>query len=147
MIITLFKNNSEPERITKSLSNPLSLTGSIRGGSNVINPEILIDGDPADFPSGYNYAYIPEFNRYYYLGDPTAYRANLVLLPLSVDVLMSFRDEILANEAIIDKQHTDGSTYLNDGSWLHESREFYTIKSFSNGFNNNGEYILITAGA
>jgi len=147
MIITLFTNNSEPERVTKSLSNPLSISGSIRGGSNVINPEILIEGNPADFPSGYNYAYIPDFDRYYYVGDPSAYRGNLILLPLSVDVLMSFRDAILANEAIIDKQNSDGNYYLNDGSWMHESREFYTIKSFSNGFNNNGEYILITAGA
>lgn len=147
MNITFYKNVSEPERVTKSLLYPLPLTGSLRDSSNVINPEIIIEGNPGNFPTLYNYAYIPEFGRYYYVGDPVAYRNNLISVPLSVDVLMSFKDAILANEAVIDKQDSNGNIYLNDGIWTHEAREFYTIKSFANGFNDAGEYILITAGA
>lgn len=146
MNITFYKNNSEPERFSKSLSNAVTVTGSLRDTSNVVNPEILIEGNPADFPSTYNYAYIPEFDRYYFVGDPVALRNNIIRLPLNVDVLMSFADDILSNQAIIDKQNA-GNNYINDGSWIRESREFYTIKSFQNGFEDNGEYILITAGA
>ena len=147
MNITFYKNLSEPERMTKNIVNPRTVSGSLRDSSNVINPQFLIEGTPADFPNGYNYAYIQEFERYYFVGDPVSIRNNIVMLPLSVDVLMSFKNEILSNIAIVDKQTASGNYYLNDGSWMHESREFYTIKSFSNGFNNNGEYILITAGA
>lgn len=147
MQIILYKNNSEPERFTKSLSGSLTLSGTLRGETNIINPEILIEGSPDDFPSDYNYAYIPEFERYYYINEVTAYRTNVTLLFIHVDVLMSFKDDILSNSAMVDKQALAGNMYLNDGSWMHESREFYTIKSFQNGFNDDGEYILITAGA
>lgn len=147
MEIVFYKNNSEPERLIKTLSIPLTLTGTLREGSNVVNPEIIIEGNPADFPTVYNYAYISEFSRYYYVGDPVAYRNTLINIPLNVDVLMSFKDAILANEAIIDKQDINGNVYLNDGVWAREAREFYTIKTFTNGFNDTGEYILITAGA
>lgn len=147
MQIILYKNNSEPERFTKSLSGSLTLSGTVRGETNVINPEILIEGSPDDFPSDYNYAYIPEFERYYFINEVTAFRNNVTVLFMHVDVLMSFKDDILSNNAIVDKQALAGNMYLNDGSWVHESREFYTIKSFQNGFNDDGEYILITAGA
>lgn len=147
MQIILYKNSSEPERFTKSLSGSLTLSGTVRGETNIINPEILIEGSPDDFPSDYNYAYIPEFERYYYINEVTAYRNNVTLLFMHVDVLMSFKDDILSNSAMVDKQALAGNMYLNDGSWMHESREFYTIKSFQNGFNDDGEYILITAGA
>lgn len=147
MQIILYKNNSEPERFTKSLSGSLTLSGTVRGETNVINPEILIEGSPEDFPSDYNYAYIPEFERYYFINEVTAFRNDVTVLFMHVDVLMSFKEDILSNSAIVDKQALAGNMYLNDGSWMHESREFYTIKSFQNGFNDDGEYILITAGA
>lgn len=147
MNIILYRNHSEPERMIKNLTNEQTLTGYLREQSNVINPEFLIQGDPADFPSFYNYAYIPDFSRYYFMGDPVAVRSDLIMLPLSVDVLMSFKDDILSNDAIVDKQRDNGNVYFNDGSWANDSREFYTVKSFTNGFNDNGEYILITAGA
>lgn len=147
MQIILYKNNSEPERFTKSLSGSLTLSGTVRGETNVINPEILIEGSPEDFPSDYNYAYIPEFERYYFINEVTAFRNNVTVLFMHVDVLMSFKEDILSNSAMVDKQALAGNMYLNDGSWMHESREFYTIKSFQNGFNDDGEYILITAGA
>lgn len=147
MQIILYKNSSEPERLTKVISGSVTLSGTVRGETNIINPEILIEGSPDDFPSDYNYAYIPEFERYYYINEVTAFRTNVTMLFMHVDVLMSFKDDILSNNAIVDKQALAGNMYLNDGSWMHESREFYTIKSFQNGFNDDGEYILITAGA
>lgn len=146
MNITFYKNNSEPERFNKSLTGDHLVTGSLRDTSNVVNPDILIEGNPEDFPNTYNYAYIEEFGRYYFVGDPVSLRNNIIRIPLQVDVLMSFADDILSNQAIIDKQNS-GNNYINDGSWIRESREFYTIKTFEAGFEDSGEYILITAGA
>lgn len=44
-------------------------------------------------PTGYNYAFIPEFSRYYFVTD-WAYSAGLWRASLSVDVLASFKDYI-----------------------------------------------------
>lgn len=146
MNITLYKNNSEPEKIDKSLVSGVTLTGSLRNESNILTPRVLLEYD-AETLAGLNYAYIPLFDRYYYITEIVSVRNSLCMIILRVDVLMSFKTQIRANYAFIEKQKDAGNKYLNDGSWFHDSRQFYTVKSYPNGFNDDGEFILITAGA
>ena len=146
MQIILYKNSSEPEKVDKDITGALTLSGSLRNTSEVLNPVIMIAvnaGDCAD----YNYAYIPLFDRYYYITDMTSERTGLTTISMRVDVLMSWRTQIRTNRAVINHQERAGNVYLNDGTWFHDSRNFYNIKTFSNGFNDTGEFILITAGA
>ena len=148
MYLKFYKTNSPDNRMTKYLTNELSLEGNLRDVSNVVNPVILIEGELTSLSGNYNYAYIPEFNRYYFITEMQSYRNNFVLVSLSVDVLFSFKNAILNNTAIVDKaQQTEFSNmYYDDGSFVTEARDFYTIKTFTNGFNDEGEFILITAG-
>ena len=148
MEIRLYFTTSPDNRMTKYLTNTSVMQGNLRDVSNVVNPVILVERDIEQLSGLYNYAYIPEFNRYYFITEMQSYRNNFVLLSLSVDVLYSFKNQILDNVAIVDKaQQIDFSNiYYDDGSFVTESRDFYTIKTFTNGFNDNGEFILITAG-
>lgn len=148
MEIKLYFTTSPDNRMTKYLTNESVMQGNLRDVSNVVNPVILVERDVEQLSGLYNYAYIPEFNRYYFIKEMQSYRNNFVLLSLSVDVLYSFKNQILDNVAIVDKaQQTDFSNiYYDDGSFVTESRDFYTIKTFTNGFNDEGEFILITAG-
>ena len=145
MVIDLYINSSENNRVSKVLSGKFELTGTLRGETNVINPEILIEHTN---PTGYNYAYIPEFNRYYFINEFTAVRNGLWRVRLAVDVLETYKTQIKQMPAIIDKQQNKGNSnlYLNDGSYVIDSRSYNTILNFSGGFNNVGEFILITAG-
>lgn len=97
---------------------------------------------------GYNYCYIPDFGRYYYINGINALRANLFELSLGIDVLMTYASEIRGNYAIVDKVENFGAAfnYINDGSWINTNRTDQSIINFANGFNDNGEFILITAG-
>ena len=65
-----------------------------------------------------------------------------------VDVLMSFKNDILQLTAVVDKQsEVDvGNEYIDDSSLVTENIMFKTVYNFSSGFNDTGEYILITAG-
>lgn len=145
MVIDLYINSSENNRVSKVLSNKFEMTGTLRGETNVVNPEILIEHAN---PTGYNYAYIPEFNRYYFINEFTAVRNGLWRVRLAVDVLETYKTQIKQMPAIIDKQQNKGNSnlYLNDGSYVIDSRSYNTILNFSGGFNNVGEFILITAG-
>ena len=145
MVIDLYINSSENNRVSKVLSGKFELTGTLRGETNVINPEILIEHTN---PTGYNYAYIPEFNRYYFINEFTSIRNGLWRVRLAVDVLETYKTQIKQMPAIIDKQQNKGNSnlYLNDGSYVIDSRSYNTILNFSGGFNNGGEFILITAG-
>lgn len=144
MDITLYQNISENNRVGKTLINAQTFTGNLRQSTSIINPVIMLN---ADNPTVYNYAYIPAFNRYYFINKIEAYRTGLFILTMSVDVLETYKTEIKGMLAIIDKNETVGNNYFNDGSFVLDSRAYNQIINFSNGFNDNGEFILITAGA
>lgn len=144
MDITLYQNISENNRVGKTLINAQTFTGNLRQSTSIINPVIMLN---ADNPTAYNYAYIPAFNRYYFINKIEAYRTGLFILTMSVDVLETYKKEIKGMLAIIDKNETVGNNYFNDGSFILDSRAYNQIINFSNGFNDKGEFILITAGA
>lgn len=145
MEIKLYKTSSPCKKLVKELTDEITLTGTLRGQSSVMSPSLQIQ-DIAVI--GYNYCYIPDFGRYYYINDINALRANLFELSLGIDVLMTYAGAIRNNAAIIDKvQPQRGAMpYINDGSYVNTNKMYQTVINFSNGFNDAGEFILITAG-
>lgn len=146
MDITLYSTGSEYERITKNLSSGLTLTGNIRGDSSITNPSFLIEHQN---PSQYNYCYIPEFGRYYFITDIISYRTNIWRLECSVDVLMSFKTEILNLEVIVEDLSVgepNASTYFSGEQWATTVKTKTDVIQFPSGLLDTGEYILITSG-
>ena len=96
----------------------------------------------------YNYMYISEFKRYYYIDDIVNISNSRWEIHASVDVLYSFKNDILLTQAIIDKTEIESASnlYLDDGSFVMDSRKYNEVKEFPNGLNENGSYILICAG-
>lgn len=146
MNLTLYFNASERKVVGKSLQSLGNVTGVLKGDASVMNPVFVLESDD-NYLSGVNYLYWQETGRYYYIDDIQVLTGGRMLFYCSVDVLQSFATQIKAQTAIVDKQQNDANMYFNDGSFVRDTREFYTVKSFQNGFNDNGEYILITAGA
>ena len=112
MEIKLYNNLSDINVVGKHLTNEHTLTGSLRESCNVEAPEITIADSTA---LSYNYAYIPDFDRYYFFSKaPTIISSNLVQLHLQVDVLESFKSEIRSCKGIISRQEHLYNTYLSD---------------------------------
>ena len=145
MEIKLYKTSSPRKKLVKELTDGITLTGNLRAQSSVMSPVFMIQ-DIAVI--GYNYCYIPDFGRYYYINSINALRANLFELSLGIDVLMTYAGAIRKNYAIVDKVQSFGAAYnyINDGSFINTNRMNQEIMNFSGGFNDNGEFILITAG-
>lgn len=145
MEIKLFKTSSPRKKLVKELTDGITLVGTLRAQSSVMAPTFTIQ-DTAVI--GYNYCYISDFGRYYYINSISALRANLFELSLGIDVLMTYAEAIRKNYAIVDKVQNFGAAYnyINDGSWVNTNRMEQSIINFSGGFNENGEFILITAG-
>ena len=110
-----------------------------------MNPVIRFESDSI---IRYNYAYIPELQRYYLVDTITIVRDGLYDITFSVDVLMSFRRHILQLPVIVDKQSMEenGDEYIDDGSLIADNLMFTTVYNFPEGFNDTPEIILITAG-
>lgn len=131
MQIILYVNNAEENRLDKTsfLVQVADLTGTLRAGSSVVNPSVLVElpsvdanelvGDDAELVLGdseeieilgasdavpiFNYAFIPEFHRYYFITDSVSVKNRLYMLTMRSDPLMSFKDSILNQSAIIDR--------------------------------------------
>lgn len=145
MEVQFFYNVSDPRCINKSLIEGSTFEGQARDQISIMNPIVIFDTENI---IKYNYAYIPEFERYYTIDNIVAYRNNLYEVTMTVDVLMSFRRDILSCVAVVDKQamQENGDEYIDDGSLVTENVMFSDILEFENGFNDTAEYILIVAG-
>lgn len=146
MLINLIRNNSENNAINKSLTSISTENCVVKGSISMYTPSVILtyDGDMYDI----NYAYIEEYNRYYYVTDIVPTTGNRYELRLKCDVLESFRDDILNLRCIIDKQQNVdlSNKYINDGSYVVENKDYNTIYNFKQGFNETGTFILTCAG-
>lgn len=145
MEVIFYYNASDDRVINKVLIGGTSFIGQARDNINIMNPIIRFDSDDV---MRFNYAYIPELQRYYAVTEINIFREGLYDVSFAVDVLMSFRGDILTFPVIVDKQTMveNGDEYIDDGSLVADNIMFTRVHQFSSGFNDNPEYILITAG-
>lgn len=144
MNLRLCINNSEKNKMNKDLTAGVTLSGTLRNESNVVTPSIIIN---IENPTIYNYAYIEDFGRYYFITDYISLRTGIWQINLKSDVLMSFKDSILASYVLINNTETTGkNNYLSGANWVNNCKAKTDILTFSHGLLNEGQYILITAG-
>ena len=145
MEIKLCYNSSDNRCINKNIIDGETISGTLRTSTSIISPVITFESSS---PLRYNYAYIPEFRRYYYIKNVISARNNLWEAQFEIDPLMSFKADICALKVVVDKQsnESNGDEYIDDSSLVTDNLMFNTVYNFPDGFNNNGEYILITAG-
>lgn len=141
MQITLYNNLSPTNKITKNITPVLELTGALRGEADIVNPTIRIYAPNLPY---FNYAYIPEFRRYYYLRNARAVRNDMFDITLQSDPLMSF-DLSNVSGVVIETQN-GGNNYLPARNWVRLVKTKTDILNFGAGLLDTGEYILITAG-
>ena len=143
--ITLQRNNSESNKLTKSLTTIATVSGTLREATSIIDPVIKIEGSLTDY-TACNYLTIPTFNRSYFVKNITSVRNGIIELACHVDVLSSFASEIRANRAIIKRQEKRWNLYLNDGSFKVYQNPHVITKAFPNGFTRQ-EFVLAIAGS
>ena len=145
MEIKLYKTSSPRKKLVKELSDGITLVGTLRAQSSVMSPTFTVQNTAV---VGYNYCYIPDFGRWYYINGIDALRSNLFELSLGIDVLMTYAGAIRSNAAIVDKVQPQYAAmpYINDGSYVSTNKMEQSVINFANGFNDAGEFILITAG-
>ena len=145
MQIQLYNISDDVNVVNKHLGTAHVITGTVRGELDLFKPAILVAEDISD----YNYMYIPEYSRYYFISGCTAVRTGLYMIEnVSEDVLMTLKGQFLNIEAIIDKTESKslGDEYIDDGSFVTSSKMVTQIYNYSSGFNDNPDFILLTAG-
>lgn len=112
MNITFYNNSSEEKKVDKVLTNATTISGDPVTPIDMINPTVRIAY--ASFPH-FNYAYIADFARYYYVTKKTCSVEGMWDVSLTEDTLMSWKAEIRANTAfVLRNQYTYNSKLVNN---------------------------------
>lgn len=144
MTLELYSNSSEYAALDKDLELQLTLSGTLREESSIIDPTILVE-DLDDHITAINYAYIPEFGRYYFITNIESVRNHLWRLTLHVDVLHTYAAGIRANSGIIERNENMYDLQLNDGLFKTRQNPRIAQYPFPAGFN-TWNFVLAVAG-
>ena len=102
---------------------------------NISAPNLLITNATGAIANN-NYAYIPNYQRYYYVDSVTVGRNGMYIVQLSVDVLMSYADAIKNLSATISRQENIGINDIVDSLLpLQNRKELAVIEFESSEFN------------
>lgn len=98
MIITVYNYTDDSPRLDKTayLSQLGTYTGTVRDSVDIVNPEIIVDGNIIDG----NYAKIDTFDGYYHIIEKTAIRNNLTRIIFKRDAAMTFLNGIKNSSCI-----------------------------------------------
>lgn len=114
MQITLYSGFKKKRNSTKqpgSGQSSMVLTGTLKENCSVLNPVIRINRVMGDVvPQGFTYAYIPDFDRYYFVTG-VAWSKPFWEISMTVDVLASHKAQIgLSSHYVL---RTDSTTDFN----------------------------------
>lgn len=116
MKLYLYQCLCENNRLDKRgyLTQLFELDGTLREECSLITPVIQVQLIELAKIVKANYAYIPDFGRYYYIDDIVGERTGIVSLSMRSDPLMSFRGGILDLNVFCSRNEYDYSTDLID---------------------------------
>lgn len=113
MSLTLYKCADDRRTITKTLTNSVQIgTIVIKKPTTIISPEILINNFSGVLE--YNYCYISEFNRYYFIENIAVLTGQMVELKCEIDVLYTYASYIGGLKGIATRNENAGFTEITD---------------------------------
>lgn len=108
------------------LTKRIIMSGTIKGAVSVTAPIIVLENPlnssgTSKYASKFNYAYIPQFKRYYWVTGKVIDQTGIVTISLSVDVLASIGDSIRSLSAFVSRSSFAFDGNYADGAYISES--------------------------
>lgn len=143
--ISLMINKEPKNKVKKSPELIAKITGNLREDTSLMNPVIRMQFPESRYATA-NYLWIPAFARYYFIQDIVVLVNGIYQVTAHVDVLNTYADQILSNQAIIKRQENNWNLYLNDGSFTAYQNPMVLTKTFPKGFTGT-DFVLAVAGS
>lgn len=142
--IDLYNVSDDNEKVNKTLGTAKEFTSStIKEQTDVTNITLRIQ--TTDNLSGYNYAYVSEYGRYYFIDKIETTPTGYWVLSCRCDVLMSFKTQILNLMGTVTRSETLYNGYLTDPTYKAYAYRNIVTRSFPSAINSD-TFILMTVG-
>lgn len=142
MEIITYSLTEDGHHIPKHYTTVGTLIGSVRDAVDIENPTIRIDHAGTDT---FNYIYVPEFNRYYYVLDKVQVRTGITDLICHVDVLESFYRQFIYSPMIASRSDSTYNKFIPDGERVFQQDQLHIYKNLG-GFSGDFSMIMVTVG-
>ena len=148
MTIKTYRFLGDSRKVDKKLTAVKTYSNAnIVGDMSIHTPTISLQLDSFTDVINFNYIQIPELRRYYYVEETTIKEDGYVQIKCRVDVLKSFKNDILESTQYIDRQQNKCTYQLPDDMYNIKSNRNLTIKNFGNVIiEPNANFILQTSG-
>ena len=144
--VKLCHNSSPVEKIGKNIDTGTSYDCVLKADTSILKPTILLNDTGANL-KGYNYMYIADFGRYYFIDDIVTKNNDIWEISGHVDVLETFKAAILSNTAVIKRQEKQYNLYLDDPEFhTYNYEQIQTLKFPANAFDKTLSYVLVCNG-
>ena len=141
MRIKLYKVYDEENKLNKTLNSELVLPGSLKTKVSVFNPIIMLKSVNFNFLE-YNYCFIEDFNRYYFIEDIEINALTLFEIKLREDVLMSFNSDIKNMTVQINESSNPNSNFID--CKMSDKKELIQSIDLENPFSQTGFLYMST---
>lgn len=133
-------------KFSKKVNSTKRPTGSgttieftFKGNDSIVAPSILLNGVAID----YDYVYIPSLKRYYFVSNIVLMTNNIKEYSLTIDVLATYKTEILASNKYVLRSASHPNQYISDPVWTHNSNYAETHQTHNlPSFDSTGCYII-----
>lgn len=142
MIMKMYNTSDSNNTINKTLANETEFNIKLKGNTSITQPVVVLHSNSIIL---FNYAYIPEFNRYYFIDKIELFPNGIYNITLNVDVLESFKNDIKNSYGMISKQ-TNINNYYNDGYESEIKKEVDLYRSNITFNLDTKEKVLVTIG-
>lgn len=144
--VHFMKNESPVEKIGKYLVSGSVLSCALKDNTSILDPVLIVRSSDTFYT--YNYMHIPEFHRYYFIDDIRSVHNIEWEIHGHIDVLETYKNEILSNTAVIRRQENKFNLYLDDPEFkTYNTEQIQTIKFPANDFSKSLHYILTVNGS
>lgn len=144
MQITLYKTPSTSNTIGKTLESETPIANVLlKDKTDIKNPVLKLKSDDSIF--GFNYCYIPNFKRFYFINNIRVFPNSIYELDLSVDVLETFKADILKSKGFVNRQ-TEFNSYYNRDYTSEVRKEIDIYKSETTLKIDSKNMVLVTVG-
>lgn len=144
MNVVLYINTSDKRTLNKSITQIKSIeTLNIKTPTSITSPIFTIN--VFDNFVKANYIYIPTFNRFYFITDIIQITNNIIEIHCSVDVLMTYKTQLLNSKAIVQTSNIVNK-YLIDQDMKFLNYKDFELLNFPNSFASELTYVLTVSG-
>ena len=142
MTLHVLNTKSDKRYLNKTTKEITTKDCRLKEGTSIINPVVQVKKMTDKHVRMFNYAYIEEFQRYYFVENIVELPANMLEITMHVDVLQTYASDINGITTLILRQENVYNPYFVDEELLVRCTRFRTKKNIGTLGNDGVNYYL-----